>query len=59
MTRPSRFTWKGDGTSATLTFEPGRGLGVDNTASVASLTWVDAAGEHRTDDLIAQPPVVR
>lgn len=53
------FTWKGDGTSATLTFEPGRGLGVDNTASVASLTWVDAAGEHRTDDLIAQPPVVR
>ena len=41
----------------TLTFEPGRGLGVENTASVATLEWRDAAGEHRTDDLIANPPV--
>ena len=52
------FTWKGDATSATLTFEPGKGLGVDNTASVATLAWTDAAGDHRTDDLIAEPPVV-
>ena len=52
------FTWEGTTTQATLTFEPGRGLGVENTASVATLEWRDAAGEHRTDDLIANPPVV-
>ena len=51
------FTWEGTTTQATLTFEPGRGLGVENTASVATLEWRDAAGEHRTDDLIANPPV--
>ena len=52
------FSWKGAETSASLTFEPGKGLGVENTASVASLTWTDGAGEHHTDDLIAEPPVV-
>lgn len=52
------FTWEGTTTQATLTFEPGRGLGAENTASVATLEWRDAAGEHRTDDLIANPPVV-
>ena len=51
------FTWEGTTTQATLTFEPGRGLGVENAASVATLEWRDAAGEHRTDDLIANPPV--
>ena len=52
------FSWKGAETSASLTFEPGKGLGVENSASVASLTWTDGAGEHHTDDLIAEPPVV-
>ena len=52
------FTWKGATTEATLTFEPGRGLGVENTTPVATLAWRDSAGEHRTDDLIINPPVV-
>ncbi|MBM6700463.1 sucrose phosphorylase [Bifidobacterium pullorum subsp. saeculare] len=52
------LTWRGATTSATLTFTPQAGLGTDNPAPVASLTWTDAAGEHRTDDLIAAPPVV-
>lgn len=50
--------WKGEHTSAQLTFYPGRGVGVDNAASVASLTWSDAQGEHTTDDLLQNPPVV-
>jgi sucrose phosphorylase len=52
------FNWIAlDGASkASLSFEPGRGLGADNTASVVSLTWTDAGGEHRSDDLIAEPP---
>jgi sucrose phosphorylase len=45
-------------TKASLSFEPGRALGTDADASVVSLTWVDAAGEHRSDDLISNPPVV-
>ncbi|MEE0906431.1 MAG: DUF1964 domain-containing protein, partial [Bifidobacterium adolescentis] len=44
-------------TQATLTFEPKRGLGVDNATPVATLEWKDAAGAHRSDDLIANPPV--
>lgn len=52
------FDWKGETTSATLTFEPKRGLGVDNRASVCALRWSDAAGEHETDDLLAAPPTV-
>ena len=52
------FDWKGETTSATLTFEPKRGLGVDNQASVCTLRWSDAAGEHETDDLLAAPPTV-
>lgn len=52
------FTWQGATSRASLTFEPSRGLGVDNTASVASLTWTDANGEHTTDDLLNNPPVV-
>ena len=52
------FTWKGATTEATLTFEPGRGLGGENTTPVATLAWRDSAGEHRADDLIANPPVV-
>lgn len=57
--RSIAFTWRDDvsGTSATLTFEPGRGLGIDNATPVASLAWTDAAGDHETHDLIAQPPV--
>jgi sucrose phosphorylase len=48
-----------DGAStASLNFELSRGLGVDSAASVVSLTWTDAAGEHRSDDLIADPPTV-
>ena len=52
------FMWKGATTEATLTFEPGRGLGVENITPVATLAWHDSAGEHRTDDLIANPPIV-
>lgn len=52
------FDWKGETTSATLTFEPKRGLGVDSQASVCTLRWSDAAGEHETDDLLAAPPTV-
>ncbi|MFR0589645.1 sucrose phosphorylase [Bifidobacterium apri] len=52
------FDWKGTTTSATLTFEPKRGLGVDNQTSVCTLRWSDAAGEHETDDLLADPPAV-
>ena len=53
------FRWTAaDGTStAALTFEPGRGLGTDNTTPVASLAWSDAAGDHETHDLLANPPV--
>ena len=52
------FTWRGETSQATLTFEPKRGLGVDNTTPVAMLEWEDSAGDHRSDDLIANPPVV-
>lgn len=53
------FRWTAaDGTStAALTFEPGRGLGTDNTTPVASLAWSDAAGDHETRDLLANPPI--
>ena len=48
-----------DGASAaTLVFEPGRGHGVDDETSLVTLTWTDAAGDHETHDLIAEPPVV-
>ena len=53
------FRWTAaDGTStAALTFEPGRGLGPDNATPVASLAWSDAAGDHETRDLLANPPI--
>ena len=53
------FRWTAaDGAStAALTFEPGRGLGTDNTTPVASLAWSDAAGDHETRDLLANPPI--
>ena len=48
-----------DDTSISFTWrEPKRGLGVDNTTPVAMLEWEDSAGDHRSDDLIANPPVV-
>ncbi|MFR3746319.1 sucrose phosphorylase domain-containing protein, partial [Bifidobacterium pullorum] len=28
-----------------------------NTTPVASLAWTDAAGDHETRDLLANPPV--
>lgn len=47
-----------DGAStAALVFEPGKGPGVDSDESVVTLTWTDAAGNHTTGDLIADPPV--
>ena len=49
------MTWADDVTRATLTFAPQAN---SNGASVARLEWTDAAGEHATDDLIANPPVV-
>ena len=52
------FRWRGRTSSASLTFEPGRGLGADNATPVASLVWTDAEGEHATDDLLNNPPVV-
>ena len=56
--RSITFSWNGATTSATLVFEPGRGLGVSNTTPVATLGWADEAGEHHTDDLLNNPPVV-
>ena len=53
-----RFTWNDGATSATLRFTPSRGMGADNTQPVVALMWTDAAGEHTSDDLIANPPVV-
>ena len=38
------FTWRGETSQATLTFEPKRGLGVDNTTPVAMLEWEDSCG---------------
>lgn len=52
------FSWKGETTAASLTFEPKRGLGVDNQASVCTLRWADPTGDHETDDLLADPPTV-
>ena len=52
------FSWKGETTAASLTFEPKRGLGVDNQASVCTLRWTDSTGDHETDDLLADPPTV-
>lgn len=52
------FSWKGETTVASLTFEPKRGLGVDNQASVCTLRWTDPTGDHETDDLLADPPTV-
>ena len=51
------FRWTAaDGAStAALTFAPG--LGTDNTTPVASLAWSDAAGDHETRDLLANPPI--
>lgn len=51
------FTWTGKETEATLTFTPNQGVGKDE-APVCSLRWKDSAGDHKTDDLIAEPPVV-
>ena len=42
---------------STLSFTPSRGMGADKAQPVAALTWTDAAGEHASDDLIANPPV--
>lgn len=53
------FSWNGFGSSATLTFTPSKGMGVENPQSVATLVWTDSTGEHRTDDLIANPPVMQ
>lgn len=52
------FSWKGETTAASLTFEPKRGLGLDNQASVCTLRWTDPTGDHETDDLLADPPTV-
>ncbi|KFI47110.1 sucrose phosphorylase [Bifidobacterium boum] len=52
------FSWKGETTAASLTFEPKRGLGMDNQASVCTLRWTDPTGDHETDDLLADPPTV-
>lgn len=52
---PIELSWHGEHTSATLVFDPARGLGSDDTDSVISLRWSDADGDHRTDDLIAEP----
>ncbi|NMM98612.1 sucrose phosphorylase [Bifidobacterium olomucense] len=58
--RSLTLTWTAaDGSSdTTLVFEPAQGLGVDNGNAIVTLTWRDAAGEHETRDLIAEPPVV-
>ena len=50
--------WVNGSYSATLEFEPAAGAGTGNAASVVRLNWTDAAGEHSTYDLIANPPVV-
>ncbi|MBW3093732.1 DUF1964 domain-containing protein, partial [Bifidobacterium sp. 82T10] len=62
--RSLTMTWTlagDDGTVASraeLVFEPARGgVGADVDASIVTLRWTDAAGEHETDDLIANPPV--
>ncbi|MEE1296004.1 MAG: sucrose phosphorylase [Bifidobacterium sp.] len=52
-----RFAWSGGGTRAVLDFTPSVSRGADDPTPVASLTWTDAAGEHHTDDLLAEPPV--
>lgn len=49
------LTWSDSTTNATLKFAPRSG---EAHVSVASLVWTDATGEHATDDLIANPPVV-
>ncbi len=51
------FAWNDGETSATLTFTPSKGIGVDNAQPVATLAWKDATGDHVSDDLIANPPV--
>ena len=48
------LTWEGKETSAQLTFNPATPT---ETGSIASLTWIDSEGQHRTDDLLAHPPV--
>ncbi len=50
------MTWTGATTTATLTFTPSALQNAEN-ASAVSITWTDAAGEHTSTDLIAQPPV--
>lgn len=64
------LVWQGASTSARLDFdarviadrrEMGQG-GMDpddlSWRSVATITWTDAAGEHKTNDLLGRPPVV-
>lgn len=63
--------WKGATSTARLDFDPrviadkgemGQGEldAQDDVAwrSVATITWTDAAGEHKTNDLVSRPPVV-
>lgn len=51
------MTWTGQNTSTTLTFTPGEGVDRQN-APVCTISWTDSAGQHFTDDIIANPPVV-
>lgn len=52
------YVWQSDDSYARLTFTPGRSTGSDDETPVATLEWSDVAGHHRTDNLIANPPVV-
>lgn len=55
------------GTSATLTFTPGKGVGAEvdglheqlADVSACTLVWKDSHGEHSTDDLLTNPPVAQ
>jgi sucrose phosphorylase len=51
--------WMGETSSACLVFDPGSGLGKGAAAScsMVSLRWTDSAGDHRTDDLLNDPPI--
>lgn len=58
--------WHGHSCSARLDFDAGliaeRELGDDalqdiSWRSIATITWTDSAGEHKTNDLLAHPPV--
>lgn len=52
---PLELSWQGATSRATLVFDPARGVGADNTSPVVSLRWSDGEGDHRTDDLLADP----